>query len=414
MDDEIRAFAEGRPQAPPYGAEARARARERLVQEARGGRRFRPLRLGWQAAAAFGVTVVLVGGVAVALSNQGSGPGPATTVTQSAGVAPGEPDPRPGQYILIESETMYAAIQLGKGGEESRHLYRTHRKIWQSVDGSAAGLLMIEGREPQAWPGEELPESAKDWQGTSWHTLASCPGVRGEHRTDYAYLGTLPAESAAMREHLYRISAGGEGKGVDRDMAAFTQAHNLLTETYLPAAQRRALFEAVKSMPGVQTIEGVKDSSGREGVALATRAPQGSRQQLIFDQETFLYLGERQVVVEEGAKAPKGSVLAWTSQLSASVVDRLPEATVDPGRDASCDLTEPTASAIPAPSVSGSPPESPHPDASAHAVVPESPIPGAPTASAVPESSPAPTASAEPGSPSVPAVSEPPEPTAAG
>ncbi|GAA2205660.1 hypothetical protein GCM10009850_011180 [Nonomuraea monospora] len=342
MDDEIRAFADGRPQAPPYGAEARARARERLVKEARGGRRLP--RLGWQAAAAFGVTVALVGGVAVALSNQGPGPGPATTVTQSADVAPGELNPRPGQYIMIESETMYEAVQIGKGGEESRHLYRTHRKIWQSVDGSADGLLMIEGREPQAWPGEELPESAKDWQGTSWHTIASCPGLRGEHRTDYAYLGTLPADPAAMREHLYRSSTAGEGKGVDRDLAAYMRARDLLTETYLPEAQRRALFEAVKSLPGVEANEGVANSAGVEGVALSRADIGGARAQLIFDPQTLGYLGERREIVEDGGEAPKGSVVAWTAQLSTTVTDRLPDEAAQAQGDSSCQ-PEPTKSA---------------------------------------------------------------------
>ncbi|MFD0479096.1 CU044_5270 family protein [Nonomuraea thailandensis] len=254
MDDEIRAFAEGRPEAPPYGAEARARARERLLAEARGGRRFRLPGLGRQAAAAFGVTVVLVGGVAVALSDQGAGPGPAASATQSAQVAPGELDPRPGQFIVVESETMYGSFTLGADGKEaSRHLYRSHRKIWQSVDGSANGLLMRQAREPRPWPGEELPEAEQTgWQGTSWDTLAACPGSLGEHRTDYAYLSTLPADPAALRERLYRLG----GKGQDPDHSALDRARGLLTETYLPRAQRQALFEAVKTIPGVRVRQG--------------------------------------------------------------------------------------------------------------------------------------------------------------
>ncbi|MGW3344660.1 CU044_5270 family protein [Nonomuraea rubra] len=372
MDDEFRVFAEGRPEVPPYGAEARALARERLLAEARGGGRFRLPRLGWQAAAAFGVTVVLVGGVAVALSNQGAGPGPATSATQSAEVTPGELDPRPGQFILVESETMYGSFTMGADGKEAtRHLYRSHRKIWQSVDGSANGLLMMEGREPRPWPGEELPEAEKTgWQRTSWDTLAACPGSLGEYRTDYAYLSTLPADPSALRERLYRLAGS---KGQDRDLSALDHARGLFTETYLPRAQRQGLFEAIKTIPGVRVKEGVEDAAGREGVALARQGPRGTETQLIFDPATFMYLGEREEVVTEGGDAPKGSVLALTAQLSVTVVDRLPEEAAQARGDATC---------MPQPEVTASTP-------------PQSPAPGTPTATA----SPAPDAPAETASP---------------
>ena len=329
-EDEIRMFADGRPAVPPYGAEARATARERLLAEARGGGRFRLPGFGWQAAAAFGVTVALVGGVAMALTNQGhGGTGPATAVTQSAAVSSDELAPRPGQFILIESDTMYQSMAADQSGKTSRHLYRTHRKIWRSVDGSANGLLLIVGREPRPWPGEQLPEDAKNWQGSDWHVLPSCPSQLGENRTDYAYLSTLPADAAGMRARLYKMPAvAGQAKGDENDRAAFDHLTDLVRETYLPKAQRDALFEAAKSIPGVQVTEGVEDSAGRKGVALGRVDPQGILRQAIFDPATHVFMGERETVVDDRlAQAPKGSVLALTAQLKASVVDVLPQAT---------------------------------------------------------------------------------------
>ncbi|UBU15773.1 CU044_5270 family protein [Nonomuraea gerenzanensis] len=340
MDDEIRVFAQARPQAPPYGAEARARARERLVAEARGGRRFRAPRLGWQAAAAFGVTVVLVGGVAVVLSDQGAGPGPTTSAVQSVGMPQDELHPRPGQFILVESETMYSSHDIAADGTATRYLYRTHRRIWQSTDGSADGLLMTESREPQPWPGEPLPESVKTPPaGESYTGLASCPDRFGAHRTDYAHLSTWPTDPAELREHLYRLShrEPDPGEQVDRDLAAFEQARSTLLETYLPLAQRRALFEAVKGIAGVEPADGVRNSSGREGTALQRADDRGLLTQLIFDPESYLYLGERQVVVDAAkAEAPEGSVLAWTAQVGVAVVDRLPDVEADTEGDLTC------------------------------------------------------------------------------
>ncbi|WP_433439946.1 CU044_5270 family protein [Nonomuraea sp. CA-141351] len=359
-DDEIRMFADGRPTVPPYGSEARARARERLLAEARGGGRFRLPRLGLQAAAAFGATVVLVGGVAAALSNQGGGSAnPAASVTQSASVSSSdELSPRPGQFILIESETMYGSFTFGNDGEESRYLYRTHRKIWQSVDGSADGLLQIEGLEPKPWPGRSLPKSAKDWQGSDWHTLASCPGQRGDRRTDYAYLSTLPTDAAGMRARLQETSAAyvSDGKGVDNDRAAFDHVSDLVRETYLPKAQREALFEAAKTIPGVQVTEGVEDAAGRKGVALGQLDPQGILRQAIFDPATHLFMGERHTVVDSKlAQAPEGSVLALTAQLKVSAVDELPKVTVRNQGDASCATPSPVATTSPTNSATPSP-----------------------------------------------------------
>ncbi|AQZ65626.1 unnamed protein product [[Actinomadura] parvosata subsp. kistnae] len=407
MDDEIREFAEGRPDVPPYGAEARARARERLLAEARHGRRFRLPRLGWQAAAAFGVTVVLVGGVAVALSNQGPG-GPATSVVQAVEMPKGELNPRPGQFIVVESETMYTS-QSFADGKETRYLYRTHRKIWQSTDGSANGLLMSESLEPRPWPGEALPEEAKaPLDGPSYMGLPSCPEKFGERRTDYAYLSTLPTDAAALRERLYRLSARPQeaGKAADRDVEAFGQGRDLLLETYLPRAQREALFEAIKGIPGVETADGVKDSAGRAGTALQRLDHGGVRTQLIFDPATYLYMGERQVVVDAAeAKAPEGSVLAWTAQLGVAVVDRLPDVEASTEGDVTCTQPQPLESLAPMPP-SAVPTESAAPVASPAAPTESAPA-AVPTESASPVASPAESAPpAKPGESASPVPKE--------
>ncbi|NUP62401.1 MAG: CU044_5270 family protein, partial [Nonomuraea sp.] len=299
--------------------------RERLLAEARGGRRFRLPRLGWQAAAAFGVTVVLVGGVAAALSGQET---PGTRPATSATLTSGELDPRPGQFILVESETMYGAHRVDASGGETRYLYRQHRKIWKSVDGSANGLLLIEGKEPKPWPGEPLPEEADDWRHTEWNALAACPDLRGAFRDDYAYLSTLPADASAMRDRLYQEldPAVAKEKGVDPDVAAFREAGDLVRENYLPRPQRDALFAAITSIPGVEQTEGVADSAGREGVALGRVMESGVREELIFDPADHTFMGERQTATGTKAGAPEDSVLALTAQLKVSVVDDLPSA----------------------------------------------------------------------------------------
>lgn len=334
MDDEIRTFADGRPAVPPYPMEAREAARRRLLQEARGKAGFRFPRIGLQVAGAFGLTVLLVGGVSVALSSgQGAGPesvGSAAVASVEPQVTFAELEPKPGQYLLFESDTMHTSESMGEGGVQSRHLYRTHRTFYQSVE-TAGGLLRIEGLEPKAWPGQPLPKEAKSWQGGEWMQIdGHCPGTSDAYRTDYAYLSTLPADAEAMRARLYDRDSDDS-----MDEAAFTAARDLLRETYMPLAQRKALFEAMKTIPGVEVAEGVEDSAGRKGTALG-RPWVGRNAQMIFDPASFTVLGERETVIDEKvAGAPVGTIVGHTAQLKVSVVDALPE--VDATQDSSCE-----------------------------------------------------------------------------
>lgn len=140
------------------------------------------------------------------------------------------------------------------------------------------------------------------------------------------------------------------GSERDRDAAAFDYVSDLLAETYLPKAQREALFAAAEAIPGVQMAEGVADSAGRKGTALGRNEPYGTFTQLIFDPATRMFMGERQTVVDEKAVgAPAGSVVALTAQLSVSAVDKLPEevpldgnATCMPASAAPSETSEPT------------------------------------------------------------------------
>lgn len=338
MDDEIQIFAEGRPAAPPYSQEAKQEARRRLVHEARSGRRFRFPRFGWQVAGAFGLTVVLVGGVSVALSSGQGGQGnvgSSAVVSTEPQLTFPELSPRAGQFLLIESETMYTSEGQGEDGAQSRYLYRTARYFYRSVDGSAPGLLRIEGRSPQQWPGWTIPKEAESWQGSEWMEIdGHCPGTPDASRTDYAYLSTLPADAAGMRDYLYQRA----GDKVSPDESAFTAFGDLVRETYMPLAQRKALIEAAKTIPGTQVAEGVEDSAGRKGTAIGRMNTLGQLVQQIFDQESATFLGERATVVEEkAAQAPAGTVLALTAQLKVSVVDALPQAE-GVTSDSSCEM----------------------------------------------------------------------------
>ncbi|MEU1389267.1 MULTISPECIES: CU044_5270 family protein [unclassified Nonomuraea] len=240
---------------------------------------------------------------------------------ERAGSRP-ELHPGPGQFLVYESRSMDTSE--GDGGI---WLSRSKRTIWLPVEGSAVeGVLQEEILAPLPYPGHPLPPAARAEQ-----ALAGKPGRperaadfddRAEFlRNDYAYVSKLPTDTEGMRRHLY-TQVPDDGL---QDYQAWNRVGGLLDESYLPAAQRAALFRAAATIPGVVTVKGARDAAGRTGTAAAMVSPNGVREEYIFDPETYDYLGRRGVVVDAKlADAPVGSVVSSSAQLKVSVADRPP------------------------------------------------------------------------------------------
>jgi hypothetical protein len=235
----------------------------------------------------------------------------------------GEIAPKPNQFIVYESITMYQAFV----GEQSRYLYRTKRKIWLSADGTRTGALRVEHLDPIAYPGWPIPPEATRAAG-SVELLPLCP-TTGAPPRDYVHLSTLPTDPDGMLAHLRASAAGGKG---DANYRLWTAAGDLLRESYLPPAQRAALYRAIKLIPGVELVDRAEDAAGRTGVAVGfVDTQRGIRDQLIFAPDTYRFLGERAFVVDAAkAQAPVGSQLAGTAELSVTVADSAPAATPGP------------------------------------------------------------------------------------
>jgi hypothetical protein len=99
----------------------------------------------------------------------------------------------------------------------------------------------------------------------------------------------LPVDTEGMRRHLYTQIR------FDRlqDYEAWARVGGLLTESYLPTAQRSALFRAAATISGVVAVKESQDAAGRKGIAAAMVSPHGVREEDVFDPETYDYLGRR-------------------------------------------------------------------------------------------------------------------------
>ncbi|SDM06987.1 CU044_5270 family protein [Nonomuraea jiangxiensis] len=289
-------------------------------------------RLGLRAASAGGLAAALGVAVFVVQSQPAPAPPPPLIRTvaavevlsraaEHAGSRP-ELHPRPGQFLVYQSQSMYTAQSEGQ-----IWLTRHKRTIWLPAEGSAVkGVLQEETLAPLPYPGHTLPPNARAEQ-----ALVGKPGRpdraadfddRAEFlRTDYAYVSKLPTDTEGMRRHLYtQLPFDGL-----QNYEAWNRVGGLLDESYLPAAQRAALFRAAATIPGVVTVKESQDAAGRKGIAAAMVSPLGVREEYIFDRKTYDYLGRRGVVVDAKlANAPVGSVVSSSALLKVSVADSAP------------------------------------------------------------------------------------------
>ncbi|MER7129606.1 CU044_5270 family protein [Streptosporangium saharense] len=289
-------------------------------------------RLGLRAALAGGLAAAVGAAVFLVQSRPTSTPPPPLVRTvaavevlsraaEHAGSRP-ELRPRPGQFLVYESQSMDTSA-----GDGEIWLSRSRRTIWLPVEGGAVkGVLREELLAPLPYPGHPLPPAARAEQ-----ALVGRPGRperaadfddRAEFlRNDYAYVSKLPTDTEGMRRHLY-TQVPNDGL---QNYTAWDRVGGLLDESYLPAAQRAALFRAAATIPGVVTVKEAQDAAGREGIAAAMVSPNGVREEYVFDRKTYDYLGRRGVVVDAKlADAPVGSVVSSSAQLKVGVADRPP------------------------------------------------------------------------------------------
>ena len=250
--------------------------------------------------------------------------------------------PHPGQFIVYESVSTAAAY-----GADWRYLSRAKVTIWASVDATQEGATSSQVLPPQPYPGWPLPAAANDGVGSiASHPNPICdPHPADNIRTDYAYLSTLPTDPATMLTILKNRRSGDPSA----DNRAWTAAGDLIRASYLPPAQRAAVFQAAKLIPGVTLVPNVEDAAGRTGIAVARiDNTRGVRDELIFNPTTFQFQGERTFVVDPakaetavpvpvptgktppvttnpGTPAPTDTGLLNTAVLSVTVSDTAPK-----------------------------------------------------------------------------------------
>jgi hypothetical protein len=303
--------------------------------------------LGWSLGASGGLAAVLVAAL-IAGGAGGSGPSgnrPAAALTAGDVLlraadnvrADKAVSPRPDQLVYSQSISAYRVTKIDKSGKATDiPPIPKMRRVWLSVDGTHDGLL----RE------SAIPGNPPDKTITPEVVLPGCVNRKAMvvdqhnqlHRDQFqecdvypSYQADLPTDAAGMLSYLKTQASEAN------DEYLFDAVEEQIGEHYLTPAQLAAIFEAAARIQSVVVVPDVVDIAGRHGVAVALQVgpfhPGASpavhlnerpviQQQLIFDRDTYRFLGYQAVTVAAYDRHKPGEVLSAMARLKNGIVDK--------------------------------------------------------------------------------------------
>jgi hypothetical protein len=273
---------------------------------------------------AVAMAAALTAGLIAGLPGPGSSYSPAAYVLERAARAaaqPGQPVPRPGQYILVTLAGTSMTEEMSGSRAARSWLTLEHRRIWWPVDNLKPGVVWYDAVRNERLPwGGPAPSTGL---GASWlpEPPQGCPDAPPARFT-YKFLTTLPINPAKLRAWIYAHKNGGQSD----DDQAWTDISDLLGTALTPPKLTAALFRVAATIPGATVVPHARDAAGRAGIAVA-RLIQGSTEddELIFSAHTYRLLGGRTTLtVPEKGVGPAGTVIGAWAQLSKTVVSHLP------------------------------------------------------------------------------------------
>jgi hypothetical protein len=241
------------------------------------------------AAAILALALVLVPGLGLF---RGGATAEAVGLLDEAIIAATDPPTRADQYWKITTNSITSDI-IGEGiwGDDTTisALRHAQRIAFVAVDGSRPPWY-VDRTGPYV---KQVSGPATKLPATGWKTTETWTTNLSERDSNYIDILGLPTNPFSLRTELYRI---GHGRGASDDEEAISLISEILQRGYATAALRKALFETMKTVPGVAVVDRNVTLDGRTGVALGRPEPArgGERHELIFDPDTGEFIGERQ------------------------------------------------------------------------------------------------------------------------
>jgi len=281
---------------------------------------------GFSALGAGALTVALVAGNVLGAGAPG-GPGgadaAAADVLEAAAMATletSDPVLEPGQYLRVETDAVYPAISQDPAAS---YMEAVHDELYLPADRDDDWVWVRCERVPLDLTTPEAERAAAEYAEADVDMFYLAPG--GElyqgNRIDWYDSRALPRDPEQLLALIYEETAS---QGPSRDGEALVWIANLLRQGSTPADLRAALYRAAIDIPGVTVTEDQATLNGTTGIAIGrVETTTGSRDDIIIDEKTGAFIGERTVSVDEAGNALSDEPWISTS-VTTTVVDAAP------------------------------------------------------------------------------------------
>ncbi|GAB1819521.1 CU044_5270 family protein [Herbidospora sp. RD11066] len=264
-----------------------AGSRARLMTEmTRGRRRTRVWSLRGAVLVAGAVVAVQIGG---GLTGNGPPANAADLLERAALAAAEQPDltPRPDQYIHTELRTTRMITRL----DTSQQIFVPYQEErWESAGAGRPWLLRERGLDPK------LDRGVDDVVYTT-----SCDTGSADVLTT-AQLAHWPTDPAKLRPLVEREAA--KATAIPAGERMWGELEGLIRQSAFRPDLTAALYRLAAELKGITLVDDAVDSLGRPGIAVAFRYD-GLRSELIFDRDTYRFLGSRTVATKDRKKIEK-------------------------------------------------------------------------------------------------------------
>ncbi|MFI7709348.1 CU044_5270 family protein [Nonomuraea sp. NPDC049480] len=238
----------------------------------------------------------------------------------AAQAAADQPDtvPARGQYVHTKRLAQRSLHTKDKSGRPQHTKVMVNEERWEAADVGKPWLSREQGLSAAG------PAPRKFWD----HGLedivyepATCPG-----QPAYARLSAWPTDPAQVRAKI--VADTGE-----EPLRIWSSLKGLVAESVVRPSLGAALYQVAAGLDGIVLIRDAVDVAGRPGLAVAMDEGNGTRSELIFDRQTYRYLGERTVNLrDQRVKVPSGpefttpkGATTGTAVLAVDLVPGLPQ-----------------------------------------------------------------------------------------
>ncbi|MBS1878593.1 MAG: CU044_5270 family protein [Actinobacteria bacterium] len=276
------------------------------------------------APAAVAATVAAV--LAIGLPGGGEGGGAVVALDRVASAAAAQPpvaDQLPFGYLRTESTFMDTSFAKHR----SWSVYQPEiREEWSAADGSGR-VRILEGAPRFVGPGDRAAWEAAGRLKFLTHGFAAHSEEQAVPAGTFPDVSGLPVDAGALAAAL-RAEAEKSGGGGPLAARMLELIANDLENPGASPDLRKALYEAVAQIPGIEYLGDATDQTGRKGVAVGVRSSYSggaTLYSLIYDPGTSEVLATEKTALGEVSYADGGSrpVLAWTAYLSSGRVRSL-------------------------------------------------------------------------------------------